>query len=112
MGPGKIRAIFLLASIPVYQLKKIPNGYLPEEFVEQRKESPWYEVTTRMGVVTIGWRKRVLELSWKDIPIDKPVTQDNVTQGHRMVHAYSYGDAVNYLANLQALHTAASGGVQ
>lgn len=101
MDLNKLQAMFLLADIPVFQIATIPNGYLPDTYGELNRANPWFEVSTPMGVVTIGWRKRVIEITWKHIPVNEIITQDDTDKGHRYVHAWSYGAAVTYLANLR-----------
>lgn len=104
----KLHALFLLADIPILQIAMVPNGYLPEDYYARRRAHPWFEVSTYMGVITLGWRKRVLEISWKNIPVDDIITQDNVDKGHRFVHALSYGAAAMYLEELARFYKSTS----
>lgn len=101
MNLQKLQAMFLLADIDVFQIKMVPNGYWPDSYVELNRANPWFEVSTPMGVITIGWRKRVIEITWKNIPVNEIITQDDTDKGHRYVHAWNYGAAVTYLANLR-----------
>ena len=61
---------------------------------------------TQAGPVVIGWRKRVISVSWTDTAVRKVVTDDDTTKGEDHVHAYSYGKAVSYLSQIaQVLNT-------
>src|SRR5260370_22628222 len=42
--------------------KEIPNGYCPRACCSQK---PWYVATTRKGQITLGWRKRVIQITWE-----------------------------------------------
>lgn len=78
----------------------IPNGYCSRWCCEM---SPWYKVTTPKGVVIIGWRKRVIELSWEDrVNIDAAnlFPDEQPTKIGRMIHAYGYDKAKQYISRL------------
>lgn len=85
---------------PIY-MEPIPNGYCSRACC---KHLPWYNVTTRAGVFTIGWRKRVINIDWskslceKDSDVVFPEVTD--TKGDGYIHAYSYEDAKNYITRL------------
>ncbi len=80
--------------------EEIPNGYCSRFCCSQR---PWYVVTTESGRVTIGWRKRVIQIAWdssvggdsKDLFPDEVVTKEG-----RMIHAYGYEKAKEYIRRL------------
>lgn len=94
MTEAEVRAIFLLAGLEVESLVRLPNGYLPE----WTERSPWWEVETMGEKVTVGWRKRVIAIDWTATPVRQIVTTDDVTKDETMVHAWTRGDAVDYLA--------------
>lgn len=98
MTLDQVRAIFLLAGYEMTTGWTIRNGY------DGRPESPWWEVATTHGSFTIGWRKRVIEIDWTACGPQPPITRNMVTQSETMIHAWSYGDAVNYLSTLRAQH--------
>jgi hypothetical protein len=62
-------------------------------------------VTTNIGRVKIGWRKRVINIDWSDTVVKKKAEElfpeENVTKGgydnHFYIHAWSYEDAKKYL---------------
>jgi len=58
---------------------------------------PWWLVKTHLGLIEIGWRKRVISINWSDTKVKTIVTTDNVTKDENGVHAYSVEDAVKYL---------------
>lgn len=102
MTEDEVKAIFLLAGIQLYSQVPVDNGY---GRTSELWNGPWWQCRTRIGPVVIGWRKRVIAISWSmfDVPAEEPITPDNVTQGPDHIHAYSPGKAVDYL---RALHIA------
>lgn len=104
MNEDQARAVFLLAGLPVTSLYRLENGYWPDAYVEMKAKSPWWLGMTEYGPIRIGWRKRVIEIVWTDIPVRiAALTTDNVTKWDCGVHAYSYGHAVDYLSQLRTL---------
>lgn len=96
------RSVFTLAGIEVLNVWEIPNQYWPdtENYAGIRRESPWFLVKTKHGLIKLGWRKRVLSINWSDTAIRKIVTEDDVTKDEAMVHAWSNESAVGYLKEL------------
>jgi hypothetical protein len=105
------RGLFAVAGIPVSRMWKLENGYWPdgEHYDQVRKENPWWLVKTPDGMIAIGWRKRVIQIDWADTPIRMTVTEDDVTKSETMVHAYSYGKALEYLAALATMTSKPTG---
>jgi hypothetical protein len=103
MNEAQMRALFLLAGIEISSVFELPNGYWPDtpNYAELRRESPWWLVRTAAGLVKIGWRKRVINIEWDDTCVRQIVTPDDVTKEDTMVHAYSYGKAVEYLTTFR-----------
>lgn len=62
---------------------------------------PWLEVFTTVGPFVIGWRKRVIHLSWDDIPCKQHASElfasEDVTKGPTMIHAWSLERAKQYV---------------
>lgn len=95
MTKEHVEAMFLLAGIPVVEMESMPNQYYTGY------ADPWWTVTTPKGKIIIGWRKRVLSISWTDTNCAVRVTKDSVTIDDHMVHAWSYAKAVEYLTELR-----------
>lgn len=107
----KLQALFALADMDILGLSSEPNPYNSHGTSGER----WL-VKTQYGIISIHWRKRVLEIDWSgttlrypqrdqfgrdDIQDDKQFTYDNVTQDATSVHAWGYGKAVSYLIHLK-----------
>jgi hypothetical protein len=84
-------------------VEEIPNGYSQGW---QYSMSPWYRVTTRRGIITLGWRKRVISISWEpsmnSASAEELFPNEDVTKDGRMIHAYSYEKAKEYISRLLA----------
>lgn len=82
-------------------VEELPNGYCSSWCCVMR---PWYKVTTRRGVITIGWRKRVINLSWEptfcSASADEIFPNEDVTTFERTIHAWGYDKAREYIARL------------
>lgn len=87
------RQLLSLFPGPIY-VEEIPNGYCSQACCEHL---PWFVVTTRVGRIQIGWRKRVISINWSETAVRKIVTADNVTKDDRTVHAWNLEDAAKYL---------------
>lgn len=102
MNEEKMKALFLLAGFNIISTYQLVNQYWPanEHYAEVIRKSPWWLVNTEFGLITIGWRKRVIEIEWKDIKNEISVTDDEVTKSKYLVHAWGYVKAVEYLTTL------------
>lgn len=82
-------------------VKEIPNGYCGDACCEHE---PWFEVTTTVGVIRIGWRKRVLNIDWSqsDVTVmaDVLFPSEDVTKFDRTIHAWGYEKATEYIATI------------
>lgn len=67
---------------------------------------PWLIVTTKFGRIRFGWRKRVIEIDWSNSLLtttaEELFPKEGVTKGERLIHAWGYEKAVEYLKALQA----------
>jgi hypothetical protein len=82
-------------------VEDIPNGYCDRYCC---KHLPWFIVTTTKGKINIGWRKRVLNITWEDsiIPDDAETLfpEDNVTKFDKGIHAWGLEKAKEYIDKL------------
>lgn len=118
MNEQEVRAMFLLADIPVIGLRKVDNGYWPKdpEFQERRDKEPWWIVDIGRGSIEIGNRKSVVEIEWCNTGIvfpfiphdghdnfsDKHIIKDvNTTVWETGCHSRGYGGAVSTLTALR-----------
>lgn len=101
MKREEAQALFLLAGFNAKAFHELPNGYWPDAYVELRRENPWWLVMTDLGAIKIGWRKRVISISWSDTALRKEITSDDVTKDSALVHAWSVVKALEYLTALR-----------
>lgn len=90
---------------PIF-VEAIPNGYCGPSCFPDR---PWFIVTTRAGRIKIGWRKRVIAIDWSDSTITATAEElfpcENVTKDGRLIHAWGYDKAREYVASLPICDT-------
>jgi hypothetical protein len=94
-------ALFEMAGFEVKSIHELPNGYWPDAYVDRRRDNPWWLVETEIGLVKIGWRKRVINIDWSATAYRQIATDDDVTKSEEMVHAWGYAKALQYLVNLK-----------
>ena len=79
-------------------VEEIPNGYCSRHCC---KHLPWFIVTTQVGRIKIGWRKSVIAIDWSETHrtknSDELFAAENVTKEDRMIHAWSYDKAREYI---------------
>lgn len=82
---------------PIF-VEEIPNGYCSRACCINY---PWFVVTTKIGHVKIGWRKRVIEIDWSKTVVKPSAEQlfpnENVTKMGHSIHAWGYEKAKEYL---------------
>lgn len=82
---------------PIY-VEEIPNGYCSNGCCADK---PWFIVTTKIGRIKIGWRKRVINIDWSDSENKTEAKvlfpDEDVTKYDRDIHACSYEKAKEYL---------------
>lgn len=83
---------------PIY-VKKVDNPYWPGD-----PNNMSLEVTTPKGIIVVGWRKSVIEIDWTKSDIyqdaDELFPQEDVTKDTRMIHAWGYEKATEYIGVL------------
>lgn len=84
-------------------VEEIPNGYCSDWCCTQL---PWFIVTTRVGRIKIGWRKRVINIEWDQTIGTKTAEElfpdEDVTKGGRHIHAWSGEHAARYISAIIA----------
>lgn len=92
-----------LFETPIF-VRRIPNQYCGRPCCLHK---PWFEVTTPVGLFTIGWRKRVISIDWAKTLVlgtaEQLFPEEKVTKIDRLIHAWSYEKAKEYI---QAIHAA------
>lgn len=87
----------LFGSEAIYT-KQIENKYSDLGSFKFRK---WLEVTTRKGIIVIGWRKRVINIDWSMSDIKKNAydlfPDEDVTKGNCYIHAWGINKAKEYI---------------
>lgn len=96
------RSIFQRAGLPAIYMEQLPNGYCDKSCCIHE---PWWRVTSRLGPITIGWRKRVINIDWSNSAVPKNCVKElfadeDVTKAETMIHAWSEEKAVDYLRRL------------
>lgn len=98
---SEARMMFTLAGMAPIYVREIDNKYCGPKCCPHRV---WLLVTTRAGVIEVGWRKRVIVIDWSASDVTKTAADlfadENVTKGDRMIHAYSYEKATEYLTKI------------
>lgn len=93
-----VEAWFISAGFPKpARMYCLANEYDPE------RDDPWWLVETNLGMIKIGWRKRVINIDWSATAIRKVVTDEDVTKDETMVHAWSTLKAIEYLTVLRQI---------
>lgn len=99
---GKEEKQKILALFPtVIHAREIPNGYCNHACCIHL---PWLVVTTPVGPITIGWRKRVISISWEDSDVKKTAEElfpdESTTKYDCLIHAWGYEKAAEYVTKL------------
>lgn len=102
VAAGQKETVDLLACFPVQTThEKIPNGYSSGYYNANR---PWLKVATYKGTIIIGWRRRVISIDWSNSNIKEAANDlfpaEDVTKDNRLIHAWGYDKAKEYLAKL------------
>lgn len=104
MTESQVRGLFDLAAIPILRVWPLVDGYgyHPNDprFYSTPPRQVWWLLKTPHGLIEVGRRKRVIEISWSDTAIRRVITADDVTKSDSMVHAWSEEKALEYLKAL------------
>ncbi len=83
--------------------KEISFEEITNEYGSQGYRGAWYHVTTEVGVISVGWRKRIIQVSW-EAPVDGNVMfgkDEGTTIGTQYIHAWGYDKLAEYLETLR-----------
>lgn len=99
-GLAQEKELLALFEKPIFA-ERIPNEYWGVNSPYSINH-PWFLVTTNIGHIKIGWRKRVINIDWsntllKDETADKLFPNENVTKGDNYIHAWGYEKAKEYI---------------
>jgi len=102
----KLIKLFTDAGFGTIHVKTIDNQYSGNAWYY---DAPWIIATTNKGPITVGWRKRVINIDWSnsDIAADGEILfkDERTTSGKQFVHAWGWDKAVEYLKKLLETET-------
>jgi hypothetical protein len=85
---------------PIF-VEEIPNGYCSDWCC---RHLPWFIVTTSIGRIKIGWRKRVINIDWSDTVCHEYsavlFSDEDTTTYDQYVHAWSMEKAGEYITRI------------
>ena len=86
------------ASIKTLEPKEKPNPY-------SKYNSPALDMPTDIGVISVHWRKRVIELAWErsivELTAEELFPDEDVTKDGQLIHAWGYEKLTEYLKKLR-----------
>ena len=92
----KFQASLLLAGFKTKRYHELINGYY--SWYRNDAACPWYLFETDVGLIKIGWRKRVINVDWSSTEVkwNRPIDQD-ISYGETYFHAWGYDKLLEYL---------------
>lgn len=95
------RGAFEDAGLAPIHVKEIDNEYCGALCCPHRV---WLRVTTRVGPITVGWRKHVIVVDWTRSDIEATANDlfrfEETTKGYKDVHAHGYEKMAEYLTRI------------
>lgn len=64
-------SILTLAGLRPERMWELANGYWPDAPTYDDVRCPWWLAKTGIGLIRLGWRKRVLEIDWSETGITR-----------------------------------------
>ena len=93
----KIEIVAIFDGREIY-VEEVDNEYTIDIY---KKHYPWFIVTTSKGRIKLGWRKRVITISWDESTIEGRAEDlfpdEDVTKFDKTIHAWSYDKAREYI---------------
>lgn len=94
----EIETFFNAAGLSPFYMAEIENGYCKEPCCFGK---PWFVVTSRIGPITIGHRKRVFNIDWSGSAVkntaDELFPDTDVTKGPHFIHAWAESTVIHFL---------------
>lgn len=87
----------------VYNLDDLDFVVIPNEYSDWPGYIPWFLVKTPDGDIKIGWRKRVIQITWESnyLPFTESFESEDVTKvfnNIRLIHAWSVEECIEYIS--------------
>ena len=80
--------------------------YVREIPSEYHNLTPWFNITTKVGIIKIGWRERVINIDWSDSDVKIKsmdlFPDEDTTRGDQYIHAWGYEKAKEYIDKILA----------
>lgn len=90
--------------IDLFKDHKIFVQRIPNEYWAGDVHNPWLIVTTPVGHIKLGWRKRVINIDWSSTIIEAKAEDlfpdEDVTKYDKSIHAWGYEKAQEYINKL------------
>jgi hypothetical protein len=98
----RARGMFEAAGLSPIYVREVENQYCGAICCPHRV---WLLVTTRLGVLKVGWRKSVMVVDWSEsdlaIEAEGLFRGEDVTKSGKLIHAWGYDKATEYLTRLR-----------
>lgn len=98
-----VQSLFTTCGYTINWIEELANQYWPRcpQYSELIFANPWWLVSTDLGIIEIGPRKRVIHIQWDKTNVRKIVTDRDVTKGDTYVHAYTVIEIIEALVKLR-----------
>jgi len=99
------RALMMLADFDYTSEHRLVNGYCSNRGTgNPQYNQPWMMFMTEWGPIVIGWRKRVINIEWRDSKFPDLLIEPPdlwITHGPGHIHCYGYEQAIRALERLK-----------
>lgn len=103
------KILFTTAKLDPIYIEEMSNQYCSRHCCIDK---PWYRITSKIGPIKIGWRKRVIHIDWSESAVKASgpdlFPDEDVTVSDSFIHAWSYEKAVKYLTRLKEAYESIS----
>lgn len=98
---AEVADIYQQAGVEAIYMEPLPNGYCSRPCCLNK---PWFRVTSRIGRVTVGRRKHVIEIDWSDSAVkgtgEALFPEEKTTRLAAGIHAWNIENAARYVRRL------------